>query len=136
MLRLGKAVVAGTAYAIALFLLGSALGVVRVLALEPQFGPVAATAFELPLMLGIAWLISAFLVRQAEIPPRVPDRLLMGGLALLLLIGAEFALAALLWRSPDYREPAAALGLAGQVAVAFLPLLQARRFAPRARALP
>ena len=136
MLRLGKAVVAGTAYAIAVFLLGSALGVVRVLALEPRLGALDATAFELPLMLGLAWLVSALLVHHAEIPPRVPDRLLMGGLALLLLLGAEFWLAALLWRSPDYGEPAALLGLAGQVAVAFLPLLQARLFARRVRALP
>ena len=136
MLRLGKAVVAGTAYAIAMFLFGSALGVVRVLALEPRFGALAATAFELPLMLGLAWLISAFLVRHAEIPPRAPDRLLMGGLALLLLVGAELVLAALLLSRPDYREPAVLLGVAGQLAFALFPLLQARLLARSARAAP
>jgi hypothetical protein len=136
MLRLGKAVVAGTAYAIALFLLGSALGVVRVLVLEPPIGRLDATVLELPLILGFAWLVSGSVIQQAEIPPRAPDRLLMGGLALLLLLGAEFAIAALLWRSPDYSEPAALLGLAGQVIAALLPLLQARRFTRRTRALP
>lgn len=136
MLRFGKAIVAGTAYAIAIFLIGSVLGVVRILALEPRLGALKATALELPLMLGLAWLVSAFLAHHAEIPPRAPDRLLMGGLALLLLLGAEMGLAVMLYRSVDYREPAALLGLAGQVAFALFPLLQARFFARRARALP
>ena len=53
-----RAVVAGLAYAVAVFLLGSAVGTIRILALEPEFGALDATALELPLMLGLAWLLS------------------------------------------------------------------------------
>ena len=53
---------AGLGYAIGLFLVGSAVGIVRVMTLEPRLGALDATVFELPLMLGIAWLISASLV--------------------------------------------------------------------------
>ena len=135
-MRFGRIVAAGTAYAVAVLLIGTALGVVRVLALESQFGALEATAIELPLMLGVAWLLSAWLAGHCEIPPRAPDRLLMGGLALLVLIGAESLMAAVLGRTADYREPAALLGLAGQIGFAFFPLLQARFLARRFRALP
>jgi hypothetical protein len=45
-------------------------------------------------------------------------------------------MAAMFGRSTDYRAPAALLGLAGQVAFAFFPLLQARFLARPARLLP
>jgi hypothetical protein len=134
--RLGRAAVAGLAYAIAVFLIGSVLGVVRVLALEPRFGALDATIFELPLILGIAWLLCTALTYCCEVAPRRFDRLFMGGLALLVLAGAELGVGALIGRSPDYGEPAALLGLAGQLAFALLPLVQARFFLRRDRALP
>lgn len=120
----------------AVFLIGSALGVVRVLALEPRLGSLAATGLELPVILCMAWLLCAFLALRCAVPARRGDRLLMGGLAFLLLIGAELGLAALLGRLPDYREPALVVGLGGQLAFAFFPLLQARFLARRVRALP
>jgi hypothetical protein len=131
-----RAALAGLAYAIALFLVGSAVGILRVLTLEPRFGALEATAFELPLMLGIAWLVCASLVRRCAVSVRAGDRLLMGGAAFVVLLAAEFGSAGLLGRAPDYEQPAALLGLAGQVAAALLPLVQARLFPRRRRALP
>jgi hypothetical protein len=133
---LGRAVVAGMAYAFAIFLVGSAVGVVRVLALEPRYGKLDATIFELPLMLGLAWLISASLVHRCAVSGRAGDRLMMGGIAFLLLIAAELGFASLLGRTPHYDEPAAFLGLAGQVAAALVPLSQACFFRRDIRALP
>jgi len=133
---LGRAVVAGMAYALAIFLVGSAVGVVRVLALEPRYGRLDATVLELPLVLGLAWLISASLVHRCAVSVRAGDRLLMGGIAFLILIAAELGFASLLGRTPHYDEPAAFLGLAGQVAAALLPLSQACLFPRDVRALP
>lgn len=131
-----RAALAGLAYGIALFLAGSAIGSLRVLALEPRFGALHATALELPLMLGIAWLVSASLVRRCSVAKRAGDRLLMGGAAFLVLVAAELGFAALLGRAPDYAQPAALLGLAGQAAAALLPLVQGCLFRRRPRALP
>jgi hypothetical protein len=131
-----RAALAGLAYAAAVFLIGAVLGAVRVLALEPRLGAVAATGLELPVILCMAWLLCASLVISCSVPARKRDRLLMGGLAFLLLIGAELGLAALFGTMPDYRRPALILGLAGQFAFASFPLLQARFLARRARALP
>lgn len=131
-----KAGLAGLAYAIGLFLIGSAVGSIRILALEPRFGAFAATAIELPLMLAMAWLICLLLVSRCAVARRMSDRLLMGGVAFLALVGAELGFAALLGRAMDYHQPATLLGLAGQLAVAAFPLLQARFFARRMRAEP
>jgi hypothetical protein len=131
-----RATLAGVAYAVALFLVGSAVGVVRVLVLEPRYGALDATAFELPLMLGLAWLLCMSLIRRCAISARTGDRLLMGGVAFAFLFAGEFGFAALLGRTPDYGAPAALLGLAGQVAAALLPLVQACLFPRRFRALP
>ena len=54
MLRLGRILVAGTAYAVTVLMVGTVLGVVRVLMLEPRFGALEATMLELPLLLGLA----------------------------------------------------------------------------------
>ena len=131
-----RAVVAGLAYAVAVFLLGSAVGTIRILALEPEFGALDATALELPLMLGLAWLLSLSFTRRCAVSPRTGDRLVMGGIAFTTMIAAEFGVGALLGRLPDFGQTAALLGLAGQIAFALFPLLQARLFARPVRALP
>ena len=131
-----RAALAGLAYALALFLVGSAVGVVRVLALEPRFGTLDATVLELPLMLGLAWLFCTSLVRRCTVAGRAGDRLLMGGVGFLVLVAAEVGLASLLGRRANYGQPAALLGLAGQVAAALLPLVHACLFPRDLRALP
>jgi hypothetical protein len=131
-----RAALAGLAYAIAVFLVGSAAGVIRILVLEPRFGAVIATAIELPMMVAMAWLICLSLANRCAVSPRVGDRMLMGASAFLVLVGAELGLAALLGRIVDYRDPATLLGLAGQLTLLLFPMLQARFFARRVRALP
>jgi hypothetical protein len=131
-----RAILAGAAYAFALFLVGSAMGVVRVLVLEPRYGALDATVFELPLMLGLAWLLCMSLVRRCAVSAGMGARLLMGAVAFGVLLAGEFGFAALLGRAPDFGTPAVLLGLAGQVAAALLPLGQACLFPRRFRALP
>ena len=60
----------------------------------------------------------------------------MGVIAFTTMIATEFGVGALLGRLPDLGQSAALLGLAGQIAFALFPLLQARLFARRVRALP
>lgn len=131
-----RAAFAGSAYAVALFVVGSAVGVVRVLALEPRFGALDSTVYELPLMLGVAWLICASLISRCAVNARAFDRLAMGACAFLLLLSAEFGFAWLLGRHLDFGSPAPVVGLAGQVAAAMLPLVQLCLFPRRRRTLP
>lgn len=128
-----RSLFAGLAYFALVFALGMAFGTLRVTIVEPQLGMVAATLIELPLMLGLAWLICLWLVRRFEVPPEVGSRLAMGGLAFALLMAAELALNLFLLGGSvhghfaAYREPARLVGLAGQLAFGCFPLLVARR---------
>lgn len=123
-------------YFAAVFALGFVLGVVRTLALEPLLGRLLAVALELPLMLAWAWWVSRWLLRRH--PGLSPGRAAaMGAVALLCLLAAEAGLSLVLGgRSLAghlalYREPAHALGLAGQLLFAAWPWLQARQRAAR-----
>ena len=131
-----RAAGAGLVYAAALFLAGSVMGVFRVLLLEPHAGALNATMIELPLMLAVAWLFAGSLSSRLQIPARPSARLLMGAVALLFLVAAEFALASALGRRTDFGKPAAILGLAGQIAAAMVPFAQACLFRRDWRALP
>jgi 2-hydroxy-6-oxonona-2,4-dienedioate hydrolase len=71
---------------------GLVLGTIRVLWLEPQVGSRAAELIELPFMLGVIILAGRWIVQRLDVPRRARYRLGMGGLALALLLGAEFAL--------------------------------------------
>ena len=130
-----RAALAGLGYAIALFLVGSAVGLVRVLTLEPRLGALEARMFELPLMLGIAWLISASLVATCSVTRSVSDRLIMGGVTFLCLLSAGVWVASLVGSQMDHAGPAPLPGPAGQVAAALLPLVQALVFPRRRRPL-
>jgi hypothetical protein len=121
---------AGLAYFAAVFLAGMFLGAVRVLVLEPRIGAVGAVLAELPIMLAVSWLACARAVRLFRVPRRAGHRLAMGGFAFLLLMGAELALAlySVATSAGDhfaaYREPARAIGLAGQIAFGAMPFLR------------
>jgi hypothetical protein len=117
----------GLGYFAAVFAAGFALGVVRTLALEPALGALPAVALELPLMLAWAWWVCGRLL-QRHPAVTLGGALAMGGLAFACLMAAEAALSlALAGRSLGahlalYREPAHALGLAGQLLFAAWPL--------------
>jgi hypothetical protein len=89
-------------------------------------------ALELPLMLLAAWWICGVVLRRNPVPHSALSGLTMGGSAFLLLMAAEMALAVLAFgRTPaDHWASFAGLpeqlGLAGQLAFAFIPLLRRR----------
>lgn len=124
---------AGSAYFLLIFGLGFVLGTLRVLVVAPRLGPLAAVLVELPVILTAAWLVCARVAAWFQVPRRWQARLVMGGTAFVLLMLAELGLSvALLGDSlagyiAAYRSLDGAVGLAGQVAFAVFPLMQARR---------
>ncbi len=124
---------AGFWYFLAAFALGFALGTIRVLIAAPRLGEFIAVLLELPLMLAASWYFSAAIVRKFAVPPRIPARLVMGGAGFALLMAAEMALGffgfgrSLADQFALLLQPPGALGLAGQVAFALIPALQARK---------
>jgi hypothetical protein len=124
-----RALVAGNVYFLAVFAVGFALGTARVLLIAPRLGELVAVAIELPFMLTMAWFICLTLIRRFSLT-RLGERMLMGGMAFVLLICVEFALS--IWafdRTPVqyfsfYQTSAGLLGLAGQCLFALLPFVQ------------
>lgn len=109
-----------------IFALGFVLGTLRVLWLAPLSGPVAATLTELPVILAASWWAAGWAVRRFAIAGS-GEALAIGAGAFALLMAAECALAVgMMGQTPAQwlarlREPAALLGLAGQVVFALMP---------------
>lgn len=126
-----RALKAGAIYFGAVFAVGFCLGVLRTLALLPRLGETLAVLLELPVILTASWLICARILRS--MPMRRPGAAAMGAAAFALLMIAEVAMSTLLaGRSLAahlalYAEPPHLLGLAGQLAFASFPYLQAKR---------
>ena len=122
----------GIAYAAAVFSAGFMLGVLRTLVLVPLLGELAAVLVELPVILTIAWLICTRIMRRWLLSPNAAAAA-MGAIAFLLLMLAEAGLSTLLaGRSLAehlalYAQLAHQVGLAGQLAFAVFPWMQARR---------
>jgi hypothetical protein len=122
---------AGTAYWAMLFALGFVLGTVRVLWVAPAIGLLAATALELPVMLGASWLASGWLIRRFALAAS-GEALAAGALAFALLMAAECMLAVeMMGQTPaewlaGLAAPHGALGLAGQVVFALMPWWRVR----------
>ena len=97
----------------------------------PLLGELAAVLVELPLMLTIAWLVCGRILRRWPLSPS--SAIGMGAIAFLLLMAAEAGLSTLLaGRSLAehmalYAQLPHQLGLAGQLAFALFPWMQARR---------
>jgi hypothetical protein len=128
-LRVVTSLLAGTAYFTSVFALGFLLGVVRVLFLERRLGATLAIACELPIILGFSWLAAGWIIDWLGGPSDLTGRLLMGGSAFVILMVAEAALASFSGRSlkthlERYRTLPGALGLAGQLVFAIIPVAQ------------
>ena len=121
----------GTVYVAAVFAAGFVLGVLRTLVLVPLLGELGAVLVELPVILTIAWLVCTRILRRWPLSP--PAALAMGAIAFLLLMLAEAGLSTLLaGRSLAehlslYANLPNQVGLAGQLAFAVFPWMQARR---------
>ena len=129
-----RALKAGVAYFAIVFGLGFVFGTARTLAMArfPNITRLDAVLLELPVILAMSWLICAMLIRRLAVR-EFYARAIMGAAAFALLMAAETALGTALGGETIaghfalYREPAHALGLAGQVAFALLPLIAGGR---------
>lgn len=123
---------AGAAYFALVFLVGFALGTLRVLVIAPRVGETLAVFLEAPLILAASWLASRACVGRLRVRARAPERLAMGAVAFALLMAAELALSGLVFgRSvTDYlaawRTLAGATGLVAQMGFALIPFVQLR----------
>ena len=132
-----QAVRAGLALFAIAFGLGFVLGTARVLLLASMLGPVAAVLLELPVILTALWYASRWLAHRLSVPATTAPRLLMGLTAFALLMSIEglidrwgvgLSLADILAKAATLHG---ALGLAGQITFAFIPLVQARLVSSR-----
>jgi len=119
------AITAALAYVAVAFGTGFVLGAVREIWLVPRLGGLLAVALEAPTILVIAWIAARRLVARRRIRPGGP-RLVMGAVAFVLLQAAECALGLAFDKSVSDQiaalgEPRGMLGLAAQIAFAFLP---------------
>ncbi len=116
-------------YVATVFAAAFALGTFRVLVLAPRLGELAAVTLEVPVVLGLSWLVAGRVLRRWPLP--LPgQRLAMGGLAFALLMLVETVLGITLFgRSlPGILAAMTTLpglvGLAGQIGFALVPALR------------
>jgi hypothetical protein len=121
---------AGLLYCVVVFAAGFVLGAMRTVAVAPLAGSLVAVTLEAPVMLAISWHACGWAAERLDVTPRLLDRLLMGGIAFAVVIGAE-AMTGLLANGrsiPDYfrhhGESALLLGLMAQLGFAVFPTLQ------------
>ena len=125
-----QSILAGLAYFGCVFAVGFALGVGRTVFLAPRLGETAAVALELPIVLAIAWIACHWSPSTSHAQP-IPAACGDGSSRLPCLMAAEGSISLLLAgrglaeHIELYRELSHLLGLAGQVAFAIVPLLQA-----------
>ena len=116
-------------YVAMVFVAAFVLGAFRVMLVAPRLGELAAVALEVPVVLGLSWLVAGRVLRRWPLP-RTGQRLAMGGLAFALLMLAETVLGITLFgRSlPGILAAIATLpglvGLAGQIGFALVPALR------------
>ncbi len=123
------AALAATTYTAWIFAAGFVLGTVRLLVLVPRMGTLWAEAIEVPVMLALSFWVARWRVERHGVLARLADRLLMGGLAFVLLLCAEAALSVVGFGQTltgflrGYVDPQKWIGLAGQIAFALMPAL-------------
>lgn len=100
--------------------------------IAPLAGELAAVALEAPVMLAISWMACGWVLDQQEVSLRFLDRLVVGGVALVLLILAEAAVSVLARRHTlleflqSHSQTGLLLGLLAQLAFAVFPWIQRR----------
>lgn len=127
-----RALRAGALLFVLVFMAGFALGSVREILVRPYLGPDASRLLELPLMIGISWFATMFVVRRAGLADaRAWFR--VGSVAFLLLIVAELVLGEILFRRGlmafirDAMTLPGALSLLAQALLIVMPLWAARK---------
>ncbi len=110
-----------------------ALGTLRTLVApaNPESARPLAVAIELPIMLAASWFFCGFVICGFAVPPAARSRPLMGGVAFILLMLADFPIGAVMLghslgeRLTLYKDGSSAIGLAAQVAFALMPWMYA-----------
>ena len=121
---------AAFAYTLPVFALAFVIGAIRVMVIAPRTGPVLAVALEVPLVLALSWIIAGAVLRRWPLAQSQRAAMAMASFALLMLLEASTALA--FGQTPaqflaGMATPAGALGLAGQIGFALIPLLRQPR---------
>lgn len=117
-------------YFAGVFALGFALGGIRLILLVPALGEFLAVLIEVPVILGLSWLLCARAIRKLQLAAQPWPRLQMGAVAFGFLMLAEFLLARFMFGESTavylagFATAAGMLGLAGQIVFALFPLLQ------------
>jgi hypothetical protein len=125
-----NALAAGVVYFAFAFGAGFALGVARVLVVQPSLGATAAVAIELPIILALSWLGCRRIVTKFAVGQTIAARSMMGATALTLLLAAELLLGLLgISQKPvanidRYSLMPELMGLAAQLVFATFPSLQ------------
>ncbi len=131
---MARAALAGLVYFAIVFAIGFVLGSIRVLLVAPVLGALGAVLVELPVILLACWLAAGWLARWLS-PQSASDALIMGAVAFMCLMIAEFSLADLAFdrsltdQIRHWATLEGALGLGGQILFAILPWVQGRRTA-------
>ena len=128
-----KILKAGVLYFAVVFGAGFMLGPIRILWIVPRLGARTAELLESPVMLAISIAAAQWIIRRLAVPSAPLSRLGMGGIALSLMLIAEFTL--VLWlrgiSTRQYfatRDPVAgAVYYAMLVVFAIMPLLLERK---------
>jgi hypothetical protein len=130
MRRMTVSLVAGTIYFAIVFVAAVVLGVLRVLLIAPTTGELPAVLLELPVIHVWSWLVRGWIVRRRAVPTGIPARLLMGatGFAVPMILELGFSVFAegrsvRTWFH-QFQQLPALLGLLGQIAFGFVPLLR------------
>ena len=116
-------------YVATVFAAAFLLGTLRVLVLVPRLGELAAVTLEVPVVLGLSWLVAGRVLRRWPLP-RPGQRLAMGGLAFALLMLAETVLGITLFSRTMAGILTAMVtlpglvGLAGQIGFGLVPTLR------------
>lgn len=123
-----QAIIAATAYCLALFGPGFVLGTMRVVLIMPRIGEFAATLLELPVMLTAAFFACRWAIRRWKVPNATSLRLVMASSFLALLLSMEMLLGIALFGRTMAEQwaaqttPAGLLGLTAQCLAALLPM--------------
>lgn len=121
---------AAMAYTLSVFAVAFVIGALRVTLIAPQTGPLVAVALEVPLILAVSWAVSGRVLHRW--PLAFDGRAAMALLSFAILMLLELATALAFGQPPTQfisamTTPAGALGLAGQIGFALIPLVRQAR---------
>lgn len=125
---LSNAIKAGLLYFAGIFAIGFALGGIRIMFLLPLMSELYAVLLELPIILGMSWILCQKAIAKFEVVRNIGPRLTMGLTAFMCLILAEFLLWSIMFDDgaasfvSRYATSAGFVGLFGQILYALMPV--------------